>query len=156
MSKLRIIALTVVTTVIIEALLLQSWFLRFAVLNLLEPGPNDERAFVLTQPVQLRHGNKKIGEIAAGQVLFQPCRHDLHLTDLGDPSVYKIYVEFGGDTAWQNYATLVRDMPSPDNARTVLQLEKSDATTDRFLHHAEIIHFAGKSYRLKDRAAPKP
>jgi len=30
------------------------------------------------------------------------------------------------------------------------------AILDRFLHHAEIIQITGKSYRLKDRAAPKP
>ena len=28
------------------------------------------------------------------------------------------------------------------------------AILDRFLQHAEIIHITGKSYRLKDRAAP--
>lgn len=123
MSKLAIIAATIVVTLLVQALLLRSWFVRTTVLDLIEPRPDHEWGFVLTQSVELRDHEKKVGELAAGQILYQPCRHDTHLTDPWDPRVLKIYVEFGGTTSWDGYATLIKDAPSTGSRRDRIYLE---------------------------------
>ena len=48
-----------------------------------------------------------------------------------------------GSFVWQSedWGKLIGDVPS------------ATAILDRFLHHAEVLNFSGKSYRLRDQAA---
>lgn len=118
-----IILLTVFATLAIEALLLHSWMVRFVLLDLIEPGPSHDDALVLTNGVDLQYSGKKVGELQAGQILFAPCRHDLWLTDPGDPRVWKVYVEFGGNARWPNFVAPVEESGAGHTNRQILTLE---------------------------------
>lgn len=147
MSKLWTIVLTTIAMLTLQALLFQSWFIRTAVLDLIEPRPDSEQAFVLTNAVELRDHEKRIGELQAGQILYQPCRHDLFLTDPSDPRVLKLYVEFGGSTPWAGYATTLDKLPGRNGTRATLYLESAAKTN-------QISERLGATNRLP-AAAPK-
>ena len=126
MKKRWVVPITVVLTLGAEALLLQSRVIRCLVGELLDdPRPDCERACVLTRPVELRYDNRKFGELQAGQVLFQPCRHDLFLTEPFDPSVFKVYVEFDPSTRWDQPTASFEQAGKKQTARRLLYLSRS-------------------------------
>ena len=125
MKKRWVILIVVVVTLGAEALLLQSRLIRGVAVDLLDdPRPVYERACVLTQPVELRYDNQKFGELQAGQVLFQPCRHDLFLTEPIDPRVFKIYVEFDPGTTWDHATASFERTGVHQAARQLLYLSR--------------------------------
>ena len=122
MKKLYVILITVAATLAVEAILLRSWFVRDTLLSWIEPGPEPSTCFVLTKDVVLRDHQEPIGSLRAGQKLYNPCRHDLFLTEPFDPRVLKVYVEFDGGEDARNYVALWRDMPKDFAMRDRLYL----------------------------------
>ena len=51
---------------------------------------------------------------------------------------------------------MTSNRPLEDWGKLLGDVPAATAILDRFLHHAEIITITGRSYRLKDRAAPDP
>ena len=47
---------------------------------------------------------------------------------------------------------MTSNRPIEEWGKLVGDVPAATAILDRFLHHAEIIHITGRSYRLKDRA----
>jgi DNA replication protein DnaC len=55
---------------------------------------------------------------------------------------------------YENRSTIMTsNRPIEEWGKLVGDVPAATAILDRFLHHAEIIHITGKSYRMKDRAA---
>lgn len=55
---------------------------------------------------------------------------------------------------YENRSTLMTsNRPVEERGKLVGDVPAATAIPDRFLHHAGIINIAGRSYRLKDRAA---
>ena len=55
---------------------------------------------------------------------------------------------------YENRSTLMTsNRPIEEWGKLIGDVPSATAILDRFLHHASIIHFKGKSYRLKDRAS---
>ena len=54
-----------------------------------------EYSFVLEEDVLLKIGDQVVGELKAGTIINSPSNEELKYTDLGDPRIYKMYVEFG-------------------------------------------------------------
>jgi DNA replication protein DnaC len=55
---------------------------------------------------------------------------------------------------YENRSTIMTsNRPIEEWGKLVGDIPAATAILDRFLHHAEIIHITGKSYRMKDRAA---
>ena len=77
MKPISIVLLTITGTLLIEAILLQSWVARTMFLNIIDPHPNDSKVVALTETVKLTYHETEVGKIEAGQILYPPCRHDL-------------------------------------------------------------------------------
>jgi len=57
---------------------------------------------------------------------------------------------------YENRSTLMTsNRPVEEWGKLVSDVPAASAILDRFLHHAEIIHITGRSYRLKDRTTAK-
>jgi DNA replication protein DnaC len=57
---------------------------------------------------------------------------------------------------YENRSTVMTsNRPIEEWGKLIGDVPAATAILDRFLHHAEIIRISGRSYRLKDRAAPK-
>jgi DNA replication protein DnaC len=55
---------------------------------------------------------------------------------------------------YENRSTIMTsNRPIEEWGKLVGDVPAASAILDRFLHHAEIVHITGKSYRMKDRAA---
>jgi DNA replication protein DnaC len=50
---------------------------------------------------------------------------------------------------------MTSNRPLEDWGKLIGDVPSATAILDRFLHHAEIVQIAGKSYRLKNEAAKK-
>lgn len=122
MKKRYVILLTVLATLIAQAVIFRWWLTRDILLSWIEPGPDPSSGFVLTKDVSLHDHEMQIGRLQAGQRLYYPCRHDLFLTEPFDPRVYKIYVEFGGMEDPRNYVALRADAPEALQMRSRLYL----------------------------------
>ena len=46
--------------------------------------------------------------------------------------------------------------PLEDWGKLIGDVPSATAILDRFLHHAEVLTFSGKSYRLRNQSAPTP
>jgi len=58
---------------------------------------------------------------------------------------------------YENRSTIMTsNRPLEDWGKLIGDVPAATAILDRFLHHAEIIEIAGRSYRLKDKARQKP
>jgi DNA replication protein DnaC len=56
---------------------------------------------------------------------------------------------------YENKSTLMTsNRPLEDWGKLVGDVPTAAAILDRFLHHARVVTFAGKSFRLKNSAAP--
>ena len=51
---------------------------------------------------------------------------------------------------------MTSNRPLEDWGKLIGDVPAATAILDRFLHHAEIIHITGKSYRMRDRKARNP
>ncbi len=123
MKKRWVVLISVVLTLAVEVMLLQSWLIRGLVLDVLDdPRPDYDRALVLTKRVELRDSEKKVGDLQPGQVLFAPCRHDQFLTEPFDPRVWKIYVEFGANASWDSNAATIKGAENALTTRQCLSL----------------------------------
>ena len=91
MKARYIVLLTVAGTLLVQFFL--SRLLPGPIFDFSRPAYED--ALVLTNDVVLLWGTNRVGTLKAGQMLFQPCYHDLWLTDPGDPRIWKLYVSFG-------------------------------------------------------------
>lgn len=57
---------------------------------------------------------------------------------------------------YENRSTLMTsNRPIEEWGKLIQDVPAATAILDRFLHHAQVLHFKGKSYRLKDRACQK-
>ena len=92
MKKSTIVILVLSGIILLQIVLLSNFYTRFLLLDLIEPNDPDD-AYVLTNDVFLAsHLGHKI-RLPSGTILHGPCRHDLVYTDLGDPRVWKVFVE---------------------------------------------------------------
>jgi hypothetical protein len=80
-------------------------------------------ALVLTNDVVLLWGTNKVGTLSAGQMAFQPCSHDLWLTDPGDPRIWKLYVSFGFNNG-RDVVAYSTDVGSNVEQRRSIQMER--------------------------------
>jgi DNA replication protein DnaC len=54
---------------------------------------------------------------------------------------------------YENHSTLMTsNRPIEEWGKLIQDVPAATAILDRFLHHAQVLHFKGKSYRLKDRS----
>ena len=51
---------------------------------------------------------------------------------------------------------MTSNRPLEDWGKLIGDVPAASAILDRFLHHAEVIHITGKSYRMRDRQSTQP
>jgi DNA replication protein DnaC len=51
---------------------------------------------------------------------------------------------------------MTSNRPLEDWGKLIGDLPAASAILDRFLHHAEVIHITGKSYRMRDKEGKQP
>jgi DNA replication protein DnaC len=51
---------------------------------------------------------------------------------------------------------MTSNRPLEDWGKLIGDVPAASAILDRFLHHAEVIHITGKSYRMRDRQGTQP
>jgi len=95
----------------------------------------------------------------ADKVLAQYLKPDLLIIDdMGMKQLPKRSGEYLFEIIMRRYETkstmMTSNRPLEDWGKLLGDVPSATAILDRFLHHAEIITITGKSYRLKDRAAP--
>ena len=125
MRKRYIVAFTIVVTLALQFLASRTWLGRELLLSIIAPTPDPyANCLVLTDDVTIAYGSNTVGTLRAGQIIFQPCRHDALFSEPFDPRVWKIYVEFGKDNgrspiAYRSDAKQIREL------RNVVRLENS-------------------------------
>lgn len=81
----------------------------------------------------------------------------LIIDDMGMKQLPKRSGEYIFEIVMRRYETrstmMTSNRPLEDWGKLIGDVPGATAILDRFLHHAEIIHITGQSYRLKDRAA---
>jgi DNA replication protein DnaC len=95
------------------------------------------------------------------QVLTRYLKPDLLIIDdMGIKQLPKRSGECLFEIILRRYETkstvMTSNRPLEDWGKLLGDVPAATAILDRFLHHAEIITITGRSYRLKDRAAPDP
>ena len=84
----------------------------------------------------------------------------LIIDDMGIKQLPKRSGEYFFEIIMRRYETrstmMTSNRPIEDWGKLIGDVPAATAILDRFLHHAEIITITGRSYRLKDRAAPSP
>jgi DNA replication protein DnaC len=83
----------------------------------------------------------------------------LIIDDMGIKQLPKRSGEYLFEIVMRRYETrstmMTSNRPLEDWGKLIGDVPSATAILDRFLHHAEIITITGRSYRLKDRAAPQ-
>ena len=124
MRKTYIIGITIVAILLFEFLASRTWIGREIMLSVIDPGPDPASdSLVVTNDVRLTYGTNTVGWLRAGQLIFQPCRHDLGMTEPFDPKIWKVYVDFGED--WASVIAYKTEMVTNAALRSVLRLERS-------------------------------
>jgi len=95
----------------------------------------------------------------ADKVLARYLKPDLLIIDdMGMKQLPRRSGEYLFEIIMRRYETkstmMTSNRPLEDWGKLLGDVPSATAILDRFLHHAEIITITGKSYRLKDRAAP--
>lgn len=123
MKKRYIVAITIAITLAGEFLISKTWLGREALLSIIAPDPNPHAdCLLLTNDVVMTYGTNKVGALQAGQIIYQPCRHDLFQTEPNDPRVWKVYVEFGEDNG-RSIVAYTADINSQHEVRGVVRLK---------------------------------
>ena len=102
-------------------------------------------------------------EAFAGQdkVLNQYLKPDLLIIDdMGIKPLPRRSGEYFFEVIMRRYEVkstiMTSNRPLEEWGKLIGDVPTATAILDRFLHHAEILTITGRSYRLKDRAAPPP
>ena len=90
MKILRITIVTILSS--LGAIFLTLLLLGFSINGIIS---HPDYSLVLEEDVLLKIGDEIVGELKAGTILNSPSNEELKYTDLGDPRIYKMYVEFG-------------------------------------------------------------
>ena len=95
------------------------------------------------------------------KVLARYLKPDLLIVDdMGIKQLPKRSGEYLFEIIMRRYETrstmMTSNRPLEDWGKLIGDVPAATAILDRFLHHAEIVTITGRSYRMKDRAAPKP
>jgi DNA replication protein DnaC len=95
------------------------------------------------------------------KVLARYLKPDLLIVDdMGIKQLPKRSGEYLFEIIMRRYETrstmMTSNRPLEDWGKLIGDVPSATAILDRFLHHAEIVTITGRSYRMKDRAAPEP
>ena len=95
----------------------------------------------------------------ADKVLGKYLKPDLLIIDdMGIKQLPKRSGEYFFEVIMRRYETrstiMTSNRPLEDWGKLIGDVPSATAILDRFLHHAEVVTITGRSYRLKDRAAP--
>jgi hypothetical protein len=122
-KKRYIVAISIAITLSGEFLMSKTWLGREALLSIIAPDPDPRTdCLLLTNDAVMTNGKIKVGTLRAGQIIYQPCRHDLFLTEPNDPRVWKVYVEFGEDNG-QSIIAYKADVKPQREVRGIVRLE---------------------------------